>query len=190
MKVPLAGGAATVLFPGDERETSVFKIVVDAANLIWSGNGSGSSRGVVMTMPIAGGEPATLLSGLFEAPIFQMASGNLYYTDLAGSGINSGVIARIAIHGSDPPLTLAQGQSLPGALAVAGDTVYWGGGALDTTSSLRYPSPVTRLAGEGRSPEVLVPSSVTYAMVLCPGGICWTDADAGAVMRYHACPDD
>lgn len=191
MKAPLGGGAATTLFaPGASGVVGVLNVTVDAESVYWSATGEQLGSGSVMKAPLDGGAATTLVSGLSSWGALAVDEGHVYWTDdvtlLPGGKQGPGTVWKLPLDGSAEPVLLAT-QNFPGALAVDATTVYWGGGTQDSTDkALSWPTAVSLDSSAG--PQAIFSSVISDAgLVACPGGVCWTDAATGKVMRYVAC---
>jgi Stigma-specific protein, Stig1 len=121
MKVPLAGGAPSVVAP-----EAAFALAVDESSVYWS------TGGAIRTLPVAGGAAISLATtggGVYAIALDQT---NLYFSESYGGGL----VERVTLDGG--ALTpLAPAQSLPLGIAVSGGNAYWvdapigdGGGAV------------------------------------------------------------
>ena len=111
MKAPRAGGASVVL----AKETSMSNVlVVDAVNIYWVG----SSR--IVKIPLDGGTSSTLV-GTGAGGIAVDAS-FLYWTYWTNS--SDGTVMKVPL-GGGTPVTVATGQSRPGAIALDATNIYW-----------------------------------------------------------------
>jgi hypothetical protein len=121
-KIALGGGAITTLGAGQRPALAV---AVDNTNVYWTvATTSFADQGAVMTSPLAGGTPMTLVSsdeGLFGQGL-AVDSTSVYFT----SGTS---VIRLPL-GGGPSTTLAgcpcdPPNPVPSNIAVAGPIVYW-----------------------------------------------------------------
>lgn len=196
MKAPLGGGAVTTLFdPGPSAGLdSLRQMVVDAENVYWSiaDTSDQFSKGSLMKVPIDGGTPTTLASGLVDVEGIAVDATNIYWTELVTflpDGTQSpGTVWKQRLDGSSGPVKITT-QLFPRLLAVEGPSVYWGGGVMDSQNqAAAWPTAVSVDSSVGTGPETILSSVINGAgLIACPGGVCWTDAATGKVMRFVAC---
>jgi len=150
---------------------------VDGADVYWStGNGS-NNTGSVMTMPLAGGAPATLASGQFNPRAIAVDAASVYWTALA-----SAAVMQVALGGGTPS-TLASSMS-PG-LAVDATSVYYVDEIVGT---------VMKVPIGGGTPIVLASGqSSPHCIALDATSVYWTNLGTssnhfqdGAVMKLSA----
>jgi hypothetical protein len=116
MKAPIAGGGtATPLV-----SVNGSPVAVDASNLYYGfhGLGGGNTYGPVLQLPLAGGTPTTLATGLHMVDGIAVDAANVYWAD------NSGSVLRVPI-GGGAVTTLATKQVLCGDIAVDATHVYF-----------------------------------------------------------------
>ena len=91
LKIPLGGGGATTLVPGQKAATAV---VADATSVYW-GNGGGVG---IMKAPVGGGSPTSLTPlTITEVPSFLVLDGDtLYWIEVSGS------VKKVPIAGGSP----------------------------------------------------------------------------------------
>jgi hypothetical protein len=116
LKTPLGGGTSTTLATGHV----VFGVAVDAENVYWAE----MSNGAIMTVPVRGGSPETLASGLAGPNQIAMDECNLYVTTGTQASGASGSIVKVAKNGGAVTV-LATGQDQPSGVAVDSTSVYW-----------------------------------------------------------------
>jgi hypothetical protein len=199
MKALIAGGAPTTLVPGTATEAGAGAIAVDSSNVYWFATGPGGAlnAGSVMAVPLGGGTTTTLASGQDGAAGIAVAGGDVYWTNQVTQPYSQpqglGTVMKVPLDGSTDPVTFASGQLFP--MVVVSDTtsVYWGGGVFDPQGPPGgtdiNATAVRRAPLLGGAPETIFPSSVisSNGLIVCPGGVCWSDAHAGTVMRFTAC---
>jgi hypothetical protein len=147
----------------------------------------------VMKVPRGGGAATTLASGQNGGWGPAVDAHDVYWADVvtiqAGGAQGPGTVMTVPLDGSSSPAVFASGQAWAGVVAVDATSVYWGGGTLDSDDSTSVdPGAVMRSSVGGGAPEMIFPASVIFnGLILCPGGVCWSDAAAGTVMRFTAC---
>ena len=99
VKVPIGGGAPVVLAAGQSEPTG---IVVDAANVYWTTQGSNSGNSV-MKVPIGGGAPITLASGQGTPFGVAVDATSVYWTNLS----DNHAVMTVAIDGGTPTVLAA-----------------------------------------------------------------------------------
>ncbi len=136
-----------------------------------------------MKVPLGGGTPTVLVSGLVAPHAMAVDATNAYWTSGVGTdanGVGNGEVMKVPLAGGTPT-TLASGLSFAGAIAVDATSVYWtnalgvgagvetggtsdavmtvllGGGAPMTLASshLRPPLPSTPPASTGRTTKAV-----------------------------------
>lgn len=116
-QVALNGGPTTMLATGHVAEG----IAVDATSVYWV-NGGGLSAGSLMKVPIGGGTPETLASGLQGATSLAIDATNAYIA--TGASPSSGAIVRVPLTGGHVTV-LAGGQNGLQAIGIDATSVYW-----------------------------------------------------------------
>jgi hypothetical protein len=134
MKVDKMGGSPVTL--ATEQQTEVFSPAVDARNAYYARGGSATINGVpqgpdgaVVSVPLSGGTPHTLVSMHGVSPSSVAVQGNyVYYTSAPypPGPSHTGALMRIPV-GGGAPTTLATESDIIRALAVDSSNVYWGG---------------------------------------------------------------
>jgi sugar lactone lactonase YvrE len=168
-KIPLGGGAVSVLASGFGLPSTGLAIDATRAYVLATVNGVGG----ILSVPLDGGTPTTLLSGLGIGGGIQIAleGATLYYTD------GSSVDAMPRTGGT--PVTVASDLIATGAIAVDGANVYVTG---------NYPpmgGRLTRVPLGGGTPVTLVSGCqlLPTAVALDATSVYWVDEDANTVMK-------
>jgi hypothetical protein len=142
------GGCLVALDMGDAGQAP-WAVAVDSKNVYWTSEGhctgdGGTSTGLVMSEPVAGGTPATLASAQGRPEAIAVEGTGVYWvnqTDCSGNGS----VVRTGVDGG-APTTLVSDQVQPQSIALDGAHVYWtnstqvlstglDGGALTTIAS-------------------------------------------------------
>jgi hypothetical protein len=114
LKVPIRGGASTVLFSGLPHG-----LALNGSRLYFTNSNSDGTGGTVMSMSIAGGTRITLAT-VSDTPRYIAADAkNVYFTT------STGTVVKVATSGGGTPTTLASGQDSPTRIAVDATNVYW-----------------------------------------------------------------
>jgi hypothetical protein len=94
-------------------------IAVDATNLYWADAGSpGSMNGQIMKMPLTGGTPVVLASGLVGPATIAVDGASVYWTS------SDGAIRKVSLSGG-VVTTLASGRTAPHDVKVDATSLYW-----------------------------------------------------------------
>ncbi len=118
VSIPLAGGAATVLW--HEAGVQAVDLVVAGDAVYWSIANTASNGGEILSIPVGGGTTLTIASGLASPAGLAVQVPTLYFTSHEASG------AVLAVStGGGAITTLASGLEYPGPLAID-DAVYVG----------------------------------------------------------------
>jgi hypothetical protein len=117
-QVSLAGGPTTSLATGHVAEG----IAVDASSVYWVDAG-GIGPGALMKVPIGGGTPKTLASGL-NGPTSLAIDATYAYITTGATSNSLGAIVRVPLTGGAVTV-LACAQNQPWSIAVDATGVYW-----------------------------------------------------------------
>jgi len=173
-KVPIAGGAKTILAKG-QNLAGVFQqpcVAVNASGVY------ASTANAILSVPLAGGTPTTIASNQSPNAITADAA-NVYWTNLGhGGGVATTVVPavmKVAATGGTPVTLVALGATaIPAFIAVDSTNVYW----IEATGCVR------KVPIAGGSPVALA------AAPFLPGGIAvdatsvyWTDTEGGKVYK-------
>lgn len=131
MSVPLAGGAPLTLATAQANPGPV---TLDSANLYWANGGQwafptmppGSDEGSIVKLPLAGGAPITLASGISPCGLATDGT-SVYFTDFSKGAVN-GQVLKVPVAGGIPSTIATPGKApLVCPIAVDATSVYWGG---------------------------------------------------------------
>ena len=156
MSVPAAGGAPTTLATNQDWP---YAIAVDDSNVYWTnyddqyapGGGSGTS-GTVMKVPLTGGTPVALATGLSGPTAIAIDASNVYFANSVGGTLKSVPIAGGSV------TTLATLQT-PYGIAVESGVVYWTNYTGTTGPNGNSYASVMSVAATGGTPKTLTTST-------------------------------
>lgn len=176
LRAPLTGGGPEALA---SDFSGAFGILVDGGFVTYTQ----PSRGRVMRVPLAGHSAPEVLATKVPSPYLLATDGkSLYWTGAPTTGMGAGVIQKLDLEPESMPVTLADGQAQPRAIAVRDGFVYWtdfmDGSILRTEDHLLGPADagvltVTRLATGLENPTDL----------LLVGDFAYVPDHAGRVVR-------
>jgi hypothetical protein len=157
-----------VNFPGD--------IVVTGGYVYYIEGGTNGNFGTVQRIPVSGGTPTTIISGLNQANGLVLDATNVYVIS-AGSGSTTGSILRAPLAGGTPTTILSgqQGNTLRG-LAIDGTYAYFTyaftapGGSIARVP-LTGGTPTTIVSGIAGPESIAVNGSCLYYASGSPGAI-------------------
>jgi hypothetical protein len=172
-KVSLGGGSVVTLATGLRSDTLRGGIALDANNvyLVLGGTLAGNyADGTLVSVPIQGGTPNTLVSGRSSPAAVAVVSGSVYW------GESTGAVMTVPAGGGSVS-TLATGGAGGGVESVVADTnsLYW------TTSYSILKAPL-----DGGSVVTLVPQTSTGplgGLALDSNSVYWANQNTGAVMK-------
>jgi len=139
-KLPVNGGEPTALASGTDYGSA---LALDRDNVYWttlfdwtSEDGAIFRDGKVMKVPLNGGEPSTLASGLIRPAAIALDEAHVYWAESGHSGSDGEVMA-VPLDGGAPN-ALAIWLVAPSSVAVGGPEVYWSipGGLFDRTGQV------------------------------------------------------
>lgn len=198
-RVPLSGGPNEEIFRAKESNVGIVTMKLDPSGLYFYAS-SGGDGGAITKLPLEGSPPIIVTDGLQAGDALTVADGFLYFVENGNSWTTtdvtdpesgetsevalegSGTLKKWRIDGSEPPVTLTDGQALTSSVAVSEGYVYWAGGDAGTART-----PLRRMPIEGGAVEDLGDPTIVGQLTPCPGGVCWTDDHDGTVKRYEAC---
>ncbi len=155
-KVSIRGGAVTTLASDQDLATG---IAVDARNVYWTNEVGGGS---VLSLPLGGGTPETLVSGRSGPSCVAVEGTNVYFSDTSVNAVPIGGGAVVTLSASGSPLSVA----------VDAENVYW---TIEQTAVMKVPlgggTAVTLALGDNPSRIAVNATSVF-----------WTDTIALTVM--------
>jgi sugar lactone lactonase YvrE len=163
------GGSVTTLAPGPN--TVAGGLSVDATSVYWTD----SNAGTVMKMPLAGGTPTALASGLTCPNKTVVDATGVYWTDFC-----TGTVKKVPLAGG-AVITLAQEASSDAeGIAVDATSIYW----TNSYHSNQTPGTITRVPVGGGTTSTLVslaPSGMPFGIAVDATSVYWTSN--GNVMK-------
>ncbi|HVR00939.1 MAG TPA: hypothetical protein VMT47_02305 [Polyangia bacterium] len=114
VRAPLTGGGPEPLVFDD---AGTFGLVVDGTFATYVVPGLGR----IMRVPVAGGTPVALATGLDQPRSLATDGASLYWTQ----GVGQGKIMKLDLTPGAKPIALCDGLAQPRAIAVQGGVVYW-----------------------------------------------------------------
>jgi beta-lactamase regulating signal transducer with metallopeptidase domain len=182
MRMPLSEAEPALLASGQDHPSGV---AIDSTNLYWVTN-----DGSVRSVPLAGGEPTTLSTGIESFPAaarsIAVDASYVYWTEGGDLSVSNGRIMRAPLAGG-PALVLARDQDSPCRLAVDSESVFWTN--LGTLANRLIDGTVMKVPREGGTPIVLASGQLQPLGIALDGGnLYWTRApieevSQGIVMR-------
>ena len=172
MKVPLAGGALVTLVATQSVATAPRAVAVDATSVYWTtlGDPNTSVPSTVMSVPIGGGTPTTLVSSTQTQIVDVAVDSTSAYFSADNTTASGGAIMKVPV-GGGTPVTLAATQAAPLRLVVDSNAVYWVG--LDGT--------IMKVDLGGGAPVTLAPSPNIPADIRSDGSFVYWTTSAGVV---------
>ncbi|HEY2730132.1 MAG TPA: hypothetical protein VGK52_09320 [Polyangia bacterium] len=113
-RAPLTGGGPEPLVFDD---SGTFGLVVDGTFATYAVPGLGR----IMRVPVAGGTPVALATGLDQPRSLATDGASLFWTQ----GVGQGKIMKLDLTPGAKPIALCDGLAQPRAIAVQGGVVYW-----------------------------------------------------------------
>lgn len=187
MTVPRSGGAPSAIAP---LNSAPLGMALDSTSVYWTGFSSANRivdggqhliDGAVMKVSRLGGPSTTLISGsvydvseqFWMRPNIALDDSNVYWTDPATDGPDSGSVTKISKIGGTST-KLASNLAKPSAIAADGTNVYWT--MFDAGGVMMVPR-------DGGPTTVLAPPDQRGGMGIAIGGgnVYWTSS--AAVMR-------
>jgi hypothetical protein len=171
-KVPIAGGAKTILAKGQNLAGVLQQpcVAVNASGVY------ASTANSILWVPLTGGTPTAIASNQSPNAITADAT-NVYWTNLpqnGGAGTTAAVMKVATAGGTPVTLVALSATAIPAFIAVDGTSVYW----IEANGCVR------KVPIAGGSPVALA------AAPLLPGGIAvdatsvyWTDTTGGKVYK-------
>jgi hypothetical protein len=161
---------------------------VDGDTLYWTAAGSppNCTDGTVQAVSLSGGAPRVLASGQHQPWAIALDGQHIYWLNEGAGGCLIGVVPtpgdgalQSVPRDGGPTVSLASGLTWPGALAVAGSTVYWTENVLTPTDIQ-----IKTLDLDGGVPTLLVdgqPSAIPQQSLLATSGaLFWNDTGTEA----------
>lgn len=157
-RVPLTGGATSQI----DAVGNV--IAVDDTHVYWGGNDVKGTccPGVIRRMPKGGGDVEHVATGPSLIGDMVLDATHVFWTTY-----ESGAVMRATLDGSEV-VELASGLDEPGAIVVAGDTLY-----VIATGGIDGVSAVLRMPTAGGEPEVVVADGSAYALGVDEDNVYW-----------------
>jgi hypothetical protein len=165
-------------------------IAVDATNVYWVTStpvdfGTPQIRfdSSLVTMPLGGGTPTTLVSHQVQTVRIVVDAANIYWLNLGTSanGYADGAVMKAPLQGGTP-ITLAAAQRMPSDIAVDGTNVYW-----TTSGSQGFNSSdgaVMKMSLAGGVPTTIASGQLSaQALAIDATSIYWANGYDGSVMK-------
>jgi hypothetical protein len=178
-RIPLEGGAAIVVVPGD---VLVSGLAVDTTRVYWISEKGGALAEVLLSAPLTsgtGGALTTLASGLNNAQSLVVGAASLYWIEEDNADVPS--VVSLPAGGGAPGVVASNAT----AFAIDGADVFW------IRSSSTPPAMDDILDGsiDGGAPTVLASAQLSpNAIAVNSSGVYWSETgptagDAGAIMK-------
>lgn len=159
------------------NQSEASALAVDATNIYW---GTSSGMDTVMKMPLGGGSPTTLVSGLQDVQGIVVNANYVYFTTHASS-MGTGTVGFCSIGGcGNQPVYLSKTEANPTGIAVDAQSAYWTSSVVAPNGAVRYcalqgcsGSPSTLASGYGEPDTIAVDSNDAY----------WTNYADGTVVK-------
>lgn len=148
-------------------------LAVGATNIYWTTDvGASMNVGTLMKMPIAGGTPTMLATGVGQVAALAIDATHAYWTTYSATA----AVMKVDL-GGGTPVTLASDQAGPRAIAVDATHVYWATEGADVLSGTLMKVP---LAGGTPIELIAGPTIRPTAIAVDATSVYWTNFIPGA----------
>ena len=178
-RIPLDGGAPTVVVPGN---VLVSGLAVDTTRVYWISEWGGALAGVLLSAPLTsstGGAPTTLASGLNNAQSLVVGAASLYWIEYDTAYVPN--VVSVPAGGGTPGVVASNAA----AFAIDGADVFW----IRSTSPASAMDDILEGSIDGGPPTVLASGqSFPNAIAVNSSGVYWSETgptagEAGAIMK-------